>query len=274
MTAPFTKFPNAVMFASEISIGAKVTYASLMHYSWRNGREKEVDPVDFPSLQAIAHSIAVSRTAVNGYMRELREVGLLVTSRVRNQGMRGLLFESVADGVVALTQRRAVLDSVIEPVRNPTQPGASLPLRGKELFKSEGAKAPSMPTLVLIDGQNVAMNALSKETSVKIDGSGGSRLAGALNGRRGQPGIREFFWRELVSWAEAHHQMGSLDEANGERFERALEAAISHKAAVYRDRMPGIILSPEALLKHWSDLEGLPKRRRAMTPDEVARFPG
>lgn len=275
----YTKVSNEVLLETTLTMGARLAYGVVLHFAWRAGRRKEDDGVVLPALDRIAAAVGCSRTATQTYMRELRVVGLIVTVRVKNQGMAYFIFDSIARSDSDLASRRARSKSGLDLGRNPTQLGEpDLSLKVKDNFKEgEAYASPSVPVLEKVDGQNLGMNALGEACGVNPSGSGAIRLAAALNGSRGKKGIRQFFWQEIVEWAHEHDKGDELAHAHGERFERALARAITERAAMYRAKVwqsdPTVPPSPSALLSRWSDLPTMAERRQpAMTADDIRTF--
>lgn len=278
----FTMFSNAVMRDTSLTIGARLTHAMFTHLAWKAGRESEVEAVVLPSLEEIAREIGCSKTALLAYTKELRDTGLVAAARVKGSSTSYVVYTSRPKDDAefqarkeAAARRSGGVDSGPAAVWNPDREGAALPLRVKDPSQDVGAKAPT-PGVTLVDRQNLPMNALAEACGKRIDGSGASALAAALNGRGGRKGIRDFFWLELTEWAERNSALAQLEEARGERFEIALAKVISERAAMYRDKMPaGAMLTPSALLSHWSDLDAMPARSGrggGMSADDIARF--
>lgn len=144
-----------------------------------------------------------------------------------------------------------------------------------DAYASEGGQgaAVSMPGVVLIGGRNLPLDALV--AACAIDGaSPRMELAAiALNGQKGKDGIRDLWWVEATRYAEATDQVDRLRELTAEEVEHALAAAVTRKAAIYRQKMPGAILSPKALRDWWLDVTQTPAAAAGgMTADEIASF--
>lgn len=118
------------------------------------------------------------------------------------------------------------------------------------------------PPVVLVDGQNLPLNALAEALGVKAASPRYKEVIAALNGSRGQEGIRHLFWRELVEYVETNkpEERERLNDvaADGEAFAKMLVARIPQKIRQYHQKMPGAILSPSALHRHWLDLAHAP----------------
>jgi hypothetical protein len=148
-------------------------------------------------------------------------------------------------------------------------------LRGQDQEEGDDLTV-TPPGAVLVDGQNLALNALMAECSIDPKSPRVAQAAVALNDKGRTQGIRSLFWIEMSRWAADHGEEGRrwlLDAAvGGERYELALATAIERKAAMYRSKMPGAYLTPTALRNHWLDLEMAPSSGRGLTGEEARRL--
>lgn len=268
----FTKVPNDVITDASLSPGARVAYGVLKHLAWRAGRDDEQDVVRMPSLQEIAVLVGISKNTAQAYVKELRDCGLVAHARVANQSLYAI-FDTKATTPDDLAERKLVPKTGMSSSQNLGRAPVDTSPLIKDPVKDQGTTVPC-PAVALIDGQNLPFNSLTEAVGERRGGSSAPAIAAALNGRSGKPGIRAFFWLELVEWAEEHNQLDALADAAGERFERALAAAIGQRAQAYHDALPGAVITPSALLSWWTRLPRMPVKQRAMTPDEMARFPG
>jgi len=78
----FTQVPNFILRDSQLSIGAKVTYAMFLSYAWNND-------FCFPGQDRLAEDIGMSRTSVTAFTGELEKHGLIAIQR-RGQGKTNL----------------------------------------------------------------------------------------------------------------------------------------------------------------------------------------
>ena len=78
----FTQVPNAILRASDMTIGAKLTYAMFLSYAWNNDH-------CFPGQDRLAVDMGMSRSRVTEYVSELERVGLVTIQR-RGQGKTNL----------------------------------------------------------------------------------------------------------------------------------------------------------------------------------------
>ena len=78
----WTGVPNFILESTEISIGAKLTYAMLLKYA------RELDDC-FPGQDRLAKDMGTTRQSVNAYIKDLRKAGLITVQR-RGQGRPNL----------------------------------------------------------------------------------------------------------------------------------------------------------------------------------------
>lgn len=74
----FTQVPNFILKATDLSPGAKITYATFLSYAWHNDS-------CFPGQERLAGDIGVSRSRVSQLVNELEKAGL-VSIQHRGQG--------------------------------------------------------------------------------------------------------------------------------------------------------------------------------------------
>ena len=74
----FTQVPNFILKNSEISVGAKVTYAMFLSYAWHNDS-------CFPGQDRMAEDMGMSRSRVTEFTGALERLGLISIQR-RGQG--------------------------------------------------------------------------------------------------------------------------------------------------------------------------------------------
>lgn len=74
----FTQVPNFILKDSNLSPGAKVTYAMFLSYAWHNDS-------CFPGQDRLAVDMGMSRSRVTEFVGELENVGLISIQR-RGQG--------------------------------------------------------------------------------------------------------------------------------------------------------------------------------------------
>src|ERR1700751_485988 len=71
----FTQVPNFILTKSEISVGAKLTYAMLLKYAWG-------DDACFPGQVKLAEDMGATDRSVRTYLKELETAELLeITQR-------------------------------------------------------------------------------------------------------------------------------------------------------------------------------------------------
>ncbi|MDQ6834034.1 MAG: helix-turn-helix domain-containing protein, partial [Chloroflexota bacterium] len=74
----FTQIPNAIVRHPGITPGAKVAYAVLLSYAWKDDR-------CFPGQERMSTDMAVSKPSVIAYLKQLQQAGLITITR-RGQG--------------------------------------------------------------------------------------------------------------------------------------------------------------------------------------------
>lgn len=104
---------------------------------------------------------------------------------------------------------------------------------------------PHKPSLTKVEGRDLSFDAIAVECAVGEHSPRGREVATALNGSRGQPGIRELYWLEYGG-------------QHGEAFERMLAAEVRERCGLYRRKMNGAALTPRALWKWWVDMPAMP----------------
>jgi len=71
----FTQVPNFILTNKQLSVGAKLAYAMLLKYAWR-------DDACFPGQQTLATDIGAGERSVRTYLKELEDAAFLeVTQR-------------------------------------------------------------------------------------------------------------------------------------------------------------------------------------------------
>lgn len=70
----FTQVPNHILRATDLSVGAKLTYAMLLSYAWQND-------FCFPGQETLADDMGVSRRSVTSFIKELQTADLITVKR-------------------------------------------------------------------------------------------------------------------------------------------------------------------------------------------------
>src|ERR1041385_6684353 len=70
----FTQVPNFILKDPSLSIGAKVTYAMFLSYTWQNN-------FCFPGQEKLAGDMGMSRSSVTAFIGELERVSLVSIQR-------------------------------------------------------------------------------------------------------------------------------------------------------------------------------------------------
>ena len=89
LAAGFTQIPNVVLRMPGLSSDAKLVYAGLLSYAWR-------DRSCYPGHKRLAEDLSLSRHTVMRRIKELESVGLVVVTHRRYEGKTNLyLFRSL-----------------------------------------------------------------------------------------------------------------------------------------------------------------------------------
>ena len=75
--AGFTQVPNVILKSTELSVGAKLTYAMLLSYAWQNES-------CFPGQETLAEDMGSGRCSVVRYLDELERQGIV---SIKRQGL-------------------------------------------------------------------------------------------------------------------------------------------------------------------------------------------
>jgi hypothetical protein len=70
----FTQVPNFILKDATLSLGAKVTYAMFLHYTWHNDS-------CFPGQERLAQDMGMSQSRVSEFTKELVSAGLVEITR-------------------------------------------------------------------------------------------------------------------------------------------------------------------------------------------------
>ena len=70
----FTQLPNFILKEPNLSVGAKVTYAMFLSYSWNNDN-------CFPGQERLSQDMGMSRSRVTEFVGELEKAGLIGIER-------------------------------------------------------------------------------------------------------------------------------------------------------------------------------------------------
>jgi hypothetical protein len=264
----FTSIPNVVLRRIDLSGNAKALYAIVLDLVQYQREE--------PDMQGLGELIGAGEKAAKAALKQLVDAGLLEVKR-RGLGRTNAYFlvdpEPVPSGDVLNRPQGGSRNDVGE---EPTRAGdpSSSKKRSDPTGQTPEGEGDQPPRVVTIDGRNLPLDALVEECHVDAASPRMGETVVALNGRKGDPGIRHLFWTEASRWATENGQIDRLEELldDPEKFALALEAAIRRKAAKYREAMPGATLTPGALRKWWLDVELAGRAGGGMSPDEIERF--
>ena len=70
----FTQVPNVILTNHDLTVGAKLTYAMLLHYAWQNDR-------CFPGQDRLAQDMGSGKRSVIRFMAELERAGFVAVKR-------------------------------------------------------------------------------------------------------------------------------------------------------------------------------------------------
>jgi len=70
----FTQVPNHILRSSDLSVGAKLTYAMLLSYAWQND-------FCFPGQDTLAKDMGSGKRSVVRYIDELERAGIIAIKR-------------------------------------------------------------------------------------------------------------------------------------------------------------------------------------------------
>lgn len=248
---PWTMIPEWLLDA-EIGDRAVRLYALLGRYADASGSGA------YPSRRTLAKRLRCSTDTVDRATHELVDIGaLIVKARFRENERTTNAYTLIRVAPSRTDAATVAAGDAATPSRTgAAQTESHLDLEPTELETPAVAIATSddlpAPKLTRINGHDLAFDVLADQCGVDIKGPRAREVAIALNGSKQQgDGIRVQFWRSLV-------QPGMPgDRPVGEHFEIKLAEAIRHRAAMYRSKMAGALLTPLALAKWWSDLPGM-----------------
>lgn len=226
----------------------------------------------------LAANAGVSVDTFDRYARAFTELGLLDVERRKvgnvNLPNRWVLLDPPGPQVYGQGGRRsaALRARSSSRVKETEEGGTSSP-------QDEGG-AGGPPDIVLVDGQNVALNELCDACGIDRASPRLAQAVVALNGRvpkageLPEPGIRHLAWQEVERWAEAGAMPDRLDELREDpaAWMVGLATMIRRKAARYRVTMPGAMLTPKALRDWWLDLERQGAGDGGLSAEEIERF--
>lgn len=96
----FTQVPNALLFDSKVSVGARMTLICLMQFAWKG------DP--FPGQKRLGEMLAVTDRTVRDYLIELRDAGYIKVFR-RGRGQTNV-YRIVQLKMLSVTEESSGLD--------------------------------------------------------------------------------------------------------------------------------------------------------------------
>lgn len=257
--AGFTMIPNTIMFRRDLSSNAKLVYGYLKHLAWRGGDDEAA-----PGRHEIGRDLNLSPNTVKEAIRSLEAIGLVEQQR-RGLGLSNLYL--IHDPESASSE---VDEAEIQEVQIPTR-AVAVGVKTELIRPGAPDVAPEPPGIKKVDGRNLPLDALLEVCGIDpASGRSVAQAAFALNGRKNasgklsQQGITHLFWVEVERWDTERARLDSTDQlpsvrkrfhVEPEKYAEALARQIRIKAARYRARLDGAILTPTALAKWWLDLE-------------------
>ena len=131
----FTQIPNAIVRHPGITPGAKVAYAVLLSYAWKDDR-------CFPGQERMCMDMAVSKPSVIAYLKQLQQAGFITITR-RGQGKSNIYT------LPALRSKDSLLQEIKKPaareVKNfdPTNTQRKDPKKKMQISTFDDSKAPT-----------------------------------------------------------------------------------------------------------------------------------
>lgn len=274
----FEKVPDELATEQGLTLQARAVYPILLYLAWKAGA-RAGERVELPPLEKIAEAAGCGVTALKGYVAELRRAGWIETRRAaRGRPQTYVIHDAPRGSESGSREEPRGSESGSRVGRNPAHSRARVPSRPD--IGPDGDYVPSEeellePPAIVKDeaGQNLPLNRLLDECGIDRSSPRVGQAVAALNGRKGEPGIRHLFWEECRRYADETdgHAMLALMHEEPEKFAFLLEQAIQRKADKYRRALGGALLTPTALLRWWLDMEKQ-KSGAALSPEEIARI--
>ena len=297
MPKGYTTLPNVLLYDDRVPAAVKLTWVWLFHLAWRFRPDRNAKgivglPVHLPPMDVIAARVGITPRSLIRHLDLLRELGYVRTERPSRRD--ALVYRIYAHPKPAeqadpdTTDVAAIGDASTDTaVSTPEALYARAP-SGKELEEkqpsNEGALragidwelAGDPPPLARdMNGHATALEALAEVSGILPASPRYSEAAAALHGRRtnldSQPGINRLYWLSVaVTHDLSLREVRARAEANPGRYHAALAAEVRRKAALYRQRLPGATLTPTALARWWTDLDGpAPPMGRGLSAAEI-----
>lgn len=280
------------LFAASRLTTALAVYLVLTEAANRSGGAGAREEGFTATRPEIAELAGISVDTLDRYVADLAKVGLVEVERRR-------------EGTVNLPNRwvlpeRAPVPPVAAPVRpgggrvgaarsteekntkkkEPTVPSGGAPGHDVAVTDDLPLAAPVLdpdvpPGVFIHEGQNAALNVLCAMTGVPTGSPRIGQAIAALNGARGQVGIRHLLWRELCEWAaDDPDRRAAVASMTPERFSEALGNQIPLRARLYREKRPDWELTPTALRDWWIETATTleVKGRRGLTAEQMERW--
>jgi hypothetical protein len=137
----FVQLPRLVLFAANLSAGAKVLYSFLLNYAWQKER-------CFPGYTRLAADLQSSENSTRKYMRELEAAGL-ITHKRRGLGLTNIytLHSRPAHIAVQEHHKAEVAERTRRADQDPAHSAAKTESEGKRIRRKENGapRATSTP---------------------------------------------------------------------------------------------------------------------------------
>jgi Winged helix-turn-helix DNA-binding len=206
------------------------------------------------SKAKLAERLGISTSTLEEAIRDLVAVGV-VEKRVRKSGDGGHLPNAYVIDITHPDSRGEGSEIGGGGVRESVPPSLQSLTSQIEVTPQDGVtSATRPPKVVRIEGRDLAFDAVQDVCGIREGSPRARGIPAALNG---DDGIRAQAWRELTATGPPFEMEGDQSP----RFERQLAIEIRARGILYRQKMPGIALTPSALKKWWTDLPTLPDPR-------------
>jgi hypothetical protein len=283
MLRNYEQTPHALTRDTNLSLGARALYPLLRDMAWVNGRRKQDDAVELPSMDVIAETIGCAPSTCRTYVSELRATGWVETVRAsrrrpslwiirddpsapKSGGLAGSECAEKASPSAPKSDIRTSSCTDTSDKSTPPNPPAGGAVEVVDLTRPPALQKQEVPGEANL--QDIALNALCEVCGIDLKGNGVLVAVTAMNGKASAKGIRELYWIECQAVAAAHGDAGqaALARLHAHDFEEHLAAKIRAKAATIRERQPWrTTLSPIHVRDLWLDIELQPEPQRGLS---------
>lgn len=246
MNDGFEKIPNDLLLDVTISLPARAVYAFLRHLIWKEtGRNQGTLSGSLAPLGELAAEIGCSRTALKGYLQELRYAGWIATVRkTRDRPQRYIIYAARGSECDPPVGRNATHSSLQTSTDTTTSKDVVVAAPGRK--------------------RNLVFDALVEETHAN-PAQGGMIAKAAKDIRTAMADtLREL--REGYMAQNPHE-----DEVPSDAIEELVASEIRRRADLYRRLRPEWELTPTALAKHWNRIPTW-EPNAGMRPRDIAQL--